>query len=120
MDLDVKTIDNFIAKYPDDVQVILEKIRAVIHEIAPKATEKISYGIPTFELNGQNLVHFSAYEKHIGFYPGAAVIADLADELKTYKTSKGTVQFPINMPIPLDLVQRMTKTATQLNLAKKK
>ncbi len=119
MDLSTKTIDEFISKYPKDVQAILQEIRKTIHDVCPEAGEKIAYGIPTFTYHG-NLVHFSAYEKHIGFYPGSAPIAAFAGELKPYKTSKGTVQFPINKPIPYDLIEKMTKYAVERNLEKKK
>lgn len=109
MDQNIKTIDEFIANYPDDTQVILQKIRQTIQDVSPDAKEKISYGIPTFTLNGKNLVHFSAYAKHIGFYPGSAPIKEFKKELSGYKTSKGTVQFPLNKPIPYDLIQKITE-----------
>lgn len=118
MDLSLQTIDEFIAKYPKDVQATLQKIRAVIHKAAPDAAEKISYGIPTFVFHG-NLVHFSAYDTHIGFYPGSAPIAQFADQLKPYDTSKGTVRFPLDK-VPYDLISDMTKYAVQRNLEKKK
>lgn len=113
MDQNIKTIDEFIAKYPNDVQAILRKIRQTIKDVAPDAKEKISYGIPTFTLNGKNLVHFSAYAKHIGFYPGSMPIAELSKELVGYKTSKGTIQFPLNKPIPYDLIKKITKACSQ-------
>lgn len=113
MDKNIETIDEFIAQYPEDVQVILQIIRQTIQEVAPDAKEKISYGIPTFTLNGKNLVHFSAYEKHIGFYPGSAPIKEFEKELSGYKTSKGTVQFPLDRPIPYDLIQKITKTCVK-------
>lgn len=119
MDLNIKTIDEFISKYSDDVQVILEKIRETIKEVAPEAKEKISYGIPTFTLNGKNLVHFSAYAKHIGFYPGSAPIKEFEKELTAYKTSKGTIQFPLNKPIPYELIKKITKTCAARNLENK-
>jgi uncharacterized protein YdhG (YjbR/CyaY superfamily) len=114
-----KTIDEFIAEYPNDIQTILQQIRETIHKTVPDAKEKISYGIPTFTFHG-NLVHFSAYEKHIGFYPGAAPIAEFKDKLKEYETSKGTVRFPIDKPIPLDLIKQMTLAAVERNLGKLK
>lgn len=113
MDLNIKTVDEFISKYPDDIQIILEKIRETIKEVAPEAKEKISYGIPTFTLNGKNLVHFSAYVKHIGFYPGSAAIKDFQKDLTVYKTSKGTIQFPLDKPIPYDLIQKITDVGAQ-------
>lgn len=113
MDLNIKTIDEFIAKYPANIQAILQSIRETIHEVVPQAKEKISYGIPTFELNGKNLVHFSAYEKHIGFYPGAQSIVDFAEDLSEYDTSKGTVRFPLDKPIPYNLIKKITKASAE-------
>lgn len=104
-----KNIDEYIINFPDEVQVILRKIREVIHQAAPEATEKISYGIPTFYLK-KNLVHFAAYEGHIGFYPGAQAIVDFADELNSYETSKGTVRFSIDKPIPYELIEKITRS----------
>ena len=108
MNPNIKTIDEFISNYPEDTQGILQEIRQTIKATVPDAKEKISYGIPTFELNGKNLVHFSAYEKHVGFYPGSSGIAAFHEQLKDYETSKGTVRFPIDKPIPLDLVKTIT------------
>lgn len=119
MNTSIKTVDEFIQNYPPDTQAILQELRRVIHEEAPDATEKIGYGIPTFTLNG-NLVHFSAYEHHIGFYPGAAPIVAFADELKPYETSKGTVRFPIEKPLPMDLIRRIVRYRVEQNLQKKK
>lgn len=106
MDQPVNDVDSFIAGYPKNVQAILQELRQTIQDAAPEATEKISYGIPTFTFHG-NLVHFSAYEHHIGFYPGAAPIVEFKNELKTYETSKGTVKFPIDQPLPLPLVRKI-------------
>ena len=119
MNTDIKTIDQFIANYPENVQEILQKIRQTIHEVAPEAKEKISYGIPTFKLKG-NLVHFSAYEHHIGFYPGAGAIVTFKDDLKAYNTSKGTVQFPLDQPIPYDLIKRVTLYRVEQQINKEK
>lgn len=99
-------IDEYIATFPQEVQVILEKLRQTIRKAAPDATEKISYQIPTFYLNG-NLVHFAAYKHHIGFYPASSGIRAFQDELKNYKTSKGAVQFPIDETIPHALVKKI-------------
>ena len=115
-----ENIDEFISQYPESTRVLLQKIRQIIHETCPDCQEKISYGIPTFTLNGKNLVHFSAYEHHIGFYPGSAPIVQFQDELTEYKTSKGTVQFPIDKPLPFDLIIKMTKAAMERNLERKK
>jgi uncharacterized protein YdhG (YjbR/CyaY superfamily) len=101
-------IDEYIAQFPKDVQAILEMIRKLIRELAPDAKEAISYGIPTFKLDG-NLIHFAAYEHHIGFYPGAAAIAAFSKELGPYERSKGTVQFPIDRPIPFDVIEGIVK-----------
>jgi uncharacterized protein YdhG (YjbR/CyaY superfamily) len=102
-----RTIDEFIAGYPPATQGILQELRRIIHSVAPGAGEKISYGIPTFTLHG-NLVHFSAYKHHIGFYPGAEAIEVFADQLTEYQCSKGTVQFPLDKPIPYELVKKIT------------
>lgn len=101
------TIDEFIANFPPNIQALLQQIRAVIHEAAPEAAETISYGIPTFTLNG-NLVHFSAYKNHIGFYPAPSGIEQFKDALAKYQKGKGTIQFPINEPIPFELVREVT------------
>lgn len=103
-----ESIDGYIAGFPPPVQVILERLRQTICKAAPQATEKISYQMPTFYLNG-NLVHFAAYKNHIGFYPTPSGISVFLDELKAYKTSKGAVQFPLDKPLPLELVKRMVE-----------
>lgn len=110
-----QTIDEFIAGYPKDVQEILEKIRAIIRSAAPGAEETIKYGIPTFTLKG-NLVHFSAYQKHIGFYPTPSGIEKFKEELSPYMRSKGTVQFPLDRPIPYDLIHQMVMVRVRENL----
>jgi uncharacterized protein YdhG (YjbR/CyaY superfamily) len=104
----IDTIDDYIKKYPSDVQATLKKIRQAIKESAPAAREAIGYGMPTFKLNG-NLVHFAAYKNHIGFYPTSSGIAAFEKELNPYKTSKGAVQFPIDEPIPYDLIKKIVK-----------
>jgi uncharacterized protein YdhG (YjbR/CyaY superfamily) len=100
------TIDEYIAQFPDNVQQILVKIRAVIRDAAPEATEKISYQMPTFYLKG-NLVHFAAFKRHIGFYPVPSGIEAFKEELSGYKGAKGSVQFPLDEPIPYDLIRRI-------------
>jgi uncharacterized protein YdhG (YjbR/CyaY superfamily) len=110
-----KNIDEYIAGYPKDVQEILEKIRLTIREAAPGAQEAISYQIPTFKLKG-NLVHFAAFKKHIGFYPTSSGIAKFANELSVYKNAKGSVQFPLDQPIPYELISRITRFRVQENL----
>ncbi len=102
-----KTIDEYIKTFPEDVQGILEKMRQTIKKAAPEAVEAISYQIPTFKLNGKNLVHFAAFKNHIGFYPTSSGIEAFKEELSLYKGAKGSVQFPIKEPIPYDLVKKM-------------
>lgn len=110
-------IPAYILRFPPGVQEKLNQMHAAILAAAPEATEKIAYGIPTFYLNG-NLVHFAGYRRHIGFYPGADGIAAFIDELGAYKTSKGTVQFPLDQPLPLELIKRITAYRKAQNLAK--
>jgi uncharacterized protein YdhG (YjbR/CyaY superfamily) len=100
------TIDEYIAGFPEDIQKKLQELRRVIHETAPQATEKISYQMPTFFLNG-NLVHFAAFKNHIGFYPAPTGLDAFKDEIAQYLHSKGAVQFPLDKPIPFDLVRRI-------------
>jgi uncharacterized protein YdhG (YjbR/CyaY superfamily) len=112
-----KTIDEYIADFPEDVQVILEDMRQTISAAAPDAEEAISYQIPTFKLNG-NLVHFAGYKKHIGFYPAPSGIEAFAEELAAYEGAKGSVKFPLDKPIPYDLVQRIVEFRVNENLSK--
>lgn len=101
------TIDLYIETFPEEVRPLLEQLRQTIHELVPEASETISYAIPTFRWKGKNLVHFAGYARHIGFYPGAATMAAFSQRLEGFKISKGTVQFPLNRPLPLDLVKEM-------------
>ncbi|MEQ1922810.1 MAG: DUF1801 domain-containing protein [Pyrinomonadaceae bacterium] len=112
-------VDEYIAGFPRETQEMLIQLRETIRVTAPGAEECISYAIPTFKLNGP-LVHFAGYAKHIGFYPGAGGIAEFKDELSEYKTSKGTVQFPLDAPLPLKLVTRIVKFRVKQNLEKRK
>ncbi len=112
-------VDGFIAGYPPQVRKLLSEMRALIRENAPDAAEKIAYGIPTFTLNG-NLVHFSGYERHIGFYPGSEGIAAFEAELAGYKRAKGSVQFPVDRPLPRDLIARIVRFRVEQNRGKKK
>ena len=111
------TIDEYIAGFPKEVQQILEKMRSLVREVAPDATEAIKYQIPTFVLN-ENLVHFAAYAKHIGFYPTPSAIAQFQKELSSYVSAKGSVQFPLDKPIPFPLIKKMVKF--RVNEARKK
>jgi uncharacterized protein YdhG (YjbR/CyaY superfamily) len=112
-----QTIDEYIAGFPPDVQEILQKIRRTIHEAAPDATEKISYQMPTFYLKG-NLVHFAAFKEHIGFYPVPSGIEKFKKELSVYKQGKGSVQFPLDQPMPYELITKIVKFRVKENLAK--
>lgn len=114
-----KDIDEYIAGFPVHVQKNLQKIRMVIQNMAPAATEKISYGIPTFTYHG-NLVHFAAYDTHYAFYPGAAPIVEFKEQLKDYSISKGTVRFPLDKPIPFDLIKAITAFRVMQAKSKKK
>ena len=118
-----QTIDAYIAGFPIEVQVTLEKIRATIRDAAPGAEEAISYQIPTFKLKG-NLVHFAAYKNHIGFYPTSSGIENFKRELSAYESSKGAIRFPIDQPIPYDLIHKIVEFRVKENLeraaAKKK
>ena len=103
--------------FPDDIQAILEKFRQTIHEAAPDAQELISYQMPAFKLNGI-LVYFAAYKKHIGFYPASSGIEAFKSEIAPYKSSKGAVQFPLNKPIPFELVRKIVTFQVKENLKK--
>lgn len=116
-DAGFSTVDEYIAQFPQDIQRILQELRATIRAAAPDASEKISYQMPTFFLNG-NLVHFAAQSKHIGFYPAPSGIAAFQQELIAYKSSKGAVQFPVDQPLPMDLVRRIVEFRVAENLAK--
>ncbi|MBI4675166.1 MAG: DUF1801 domain-containing protein [Chloroflexi bacterium] len=114
-----KTIDEYIAGFPEDIQKILQQIRATIRQAAPDAEETIKYQMPTFTLEG-NLVYFAAFKKHIGFYPVPTGIEKFKKELSAYKTAKGSVQFPLDHPIPYALITKITKFRVKENLAKAK
>lgn len=101
-----KDIDEYIANFPEEVQAVLEKIRQTIRKAAPDAAEAIKYQMPTFTLKG-NLVHFAAHKNHIGFYPAPTGIEQFKDETSLYQSGKGTLQFPLNEPIPYDLISRI-------------
>ena len=112
------TIDEYIKRFPEPTVKLLEQIRSTIRKAAPEATEKISYGIPTFYDNG-NLVHFAAFKNHIGFFPTPSAIEAFQKELKPYKTSKGTVQLPMTDPLPVKLIERIVKFRMKENAHKK-
>jgi uncharacterized protein YdhG (YjbR/CyaY superfamily) len=114
---DVASVDRYISGFPQHIQEKLQEIRSIIRSAAPAASEKISYGIPTFYLQG-NLVHFAGYTKHIGFYPGAAAITIFKEELKGYKSAKGSVQFPIEQPLPAELIKQIVRLRVEENVGK--
>ncbi|MHA7967752.1 iron chaperone [Paenibacillus sp. CAU 1782] len=113
----VQAIDEYIAAFPVEVQEKLASIYHLIAGIVPDASVKISYGMPTFVLKG-NLVHFAAFKKHIGFYPAPGGIHEFQDELAIYKTSKGAIQFPLDKPIPYELIGKITAFRAKQNLSK--
>ena len=112
------SIDEYIAEFPPETQKVLEEVRALIKTSAPGATETISYAIPTFDLNGRHLVHFAGYAKHIGFYPIPSGMEAFEEELKPYKQGKGSVQFPLNRPMPTDLIRRIVEFRVEENTRK--
>jgi uncharacterized protein YdhG (YjbR/CyaY superfamily) len=112
-----QNIDEYIAHFPENVQIILEKIRLTISQAAPEASEKISYGMPTFVLEG-NLVHFAAFKNHIGFYSMPSGTSKFQQEILQYKHAKGSIQFPLSQPVPFDLISRIVKFRVEENLAK--
>jgi uncharacterized protein YdhG (YjbR/CyaY superfamily) len=110
------SIDEYIATFPQKIQQILEEIRVTIKVAAPEAKEKISYQMPTFDLKG-NLVHFAAFKNHIGFYPTPSGIQKFKKELSVYEGAKGSVQFPLDKPIPYDLIRKIVKFRVEENMA---
>ena len=114
-----QNVDEYIASFPEETQKLLEQVRATIRKVAPMAEEKISYAMPTFVLNG-NLIHFAGYKNHIGLYPAPQGIDAFKEELSAYKGAKGSVQFPLNKPMPLDLISRITAYRVKQNLEKPK
>ena len=114
----VGSIDEYIAAFPAEIQETLQKIRQVIRDAAPEASEAISYQMPTFKLNG-NLVHFAAFKDHIGFFPTPSGV-EAYPELMQYKTGKGTLQFPLDQPIPYELIRRVVEFRVSEAESKKK
>jgi uncharacterized protein YdhG (YjbR/CyaY superfamily) len=112
-----KNIDEYIAAYPENIRIKLEELRTTIKKAAPEAQEKISYRMPSFTLKGM-LLYFAAHTNHIGFYPFSSAVEAFKKELVTYNTSKGTIQFPFNRPLPLNLVGKIVRFRVKENLAK--
>ena len=106
---DAGSIDEYISEFPAETQQVLKEMRALIRAAAPDATETISYAIPTFDMNGQHLVHFAGFERHIGFYPTGRGVEAFKEELKPYKSGKGSVRLPLGQPIPTDLIRRIVQ-----------
>lgn len=112
-----KDMDEYIARFPDQIQAILQQIRLTIREAAPDATEVISYQMPAFHQAG-NLVYFAAWKEHIGFYPPVTAEAEFKEEVAAYEGPKGNLQFPLDQPIPYDLIRKIVKARVQENLAR--
>ena len=110
-----QTIDKYIKIFPKDIQIVLGKIRKIIKETAPEATEAISYQMPTFKLRGKNLVHFAAFKSHIGFYPTPSGTDKFKKEISIFKSGKGSIQFPLTEEIPYDLIQKIVKFRVKEN-----
>jgi uncharacterized protein YdhG (YjbR/CyaY superfamily) len=111
------SVDEYIAAFPEDIQIILQQIRETIQAAAPDAIEKISYQMPTFAQNG-NLVHFAAFKTHIGFYPTPSGTEAFKEEIARYQSGMGSIQFPLDEPMPLDLITRIVKMRVAENLQK--
>jgi uncharacterized protein YdhG (YjbR/CyaY superfamily) len=103
------TIDAYIAAFPPEVQAILEQIRETIRETVPDAQETISYGIPTFTLHGRYLVYFAGYKKHISLYPAPMGVAEFQEAVSVYGAGKGTMRFPLDQPMPFDLIRKIVR-----------
>jgi uncharacterized protein YdhG (YjbR/CyaY superfamily) len=119
MNLDYETIDEYIKLFPENIQIILEKIRQTIKKDAPEAVETISYGMPTFKLKEKNLIHFAAWKNHIGLYPTPSAILAFQKELSSYHAAKGSVQFPLDKPFPFDLLKKIVMFRVQENINRK-
>ena len=111
------SIDEYIRNFPENIQDLLQQVRKTIRTAAPEAEEAISYAIPTFRLNG-NLVHFAAFKNHIGFYPAPTGLKEFEKELSPYAQGKGSAQFPLDQPLPIDLITKIVKYRVKENLAK--
>lgn len=112
--VDIKDVDSYIASFPAATRELLEQVRTTIQKAAPKAEETIGYQMPAYKLNG-SLVYFAGYKNHIGFYPTASGIAAFKKDLNLYKNSKGSIQFPLNKPLPLSLIRKIVKYRVEEN-----
>lgn len=119
-----KTIDEYIARFPPEVQQVLQQIRQTIRQAAPEAQETISYQMPTFTWNGDYLVYFGAYKQHIGFYPAPIGVEEFKADLARYASGQGSLKFPLDQPIPYELIEHIVKFRVRENMlrpaAKKK
>ena len=113
-----QTMDEYISGFPAEVQEVLQKIRMTIRKAAPKAEESMSYKMATFNLNGHYLVYFAAYKNHIGFYPAPIGVPEFQEALSRYQAGKGTLQFPLDQPIPYPLITKIVKHRVKENLAR--
>ena len=113
-----KNIDEYIGGFPEEVQKVLQQVRETIKQVEPALEETISYAIPTFTLNKANLVHFAGFKNHIGFYPAPTGSEAFKEELSVYKTGKGSVQFPLDQPMPLQLIEKIVRFRVKESLEK--
>jgi len=120
MKIDIKSVDEYIKTFPKDIQAILDKVRRTIKEKAPEAVESIAYGMPAYKTNGKPLVYFAGFKRHIGFYATPTGHAEFATELSKYKRGKGSVQFPLDKPIPFNLIGQIVEFRVEENMAKTK
>ena len=120
MRVEFKSVDDYIKTFPNEIQSILNKIRTIIHERAPEAVESISYGMPAYKINGKPLVYFAAFKNHIGFYATPSGHTNFKKALSKYKQGKGSVQFPLNAPIPYDLIGEIVAFKSKENYSKTK
>lgn len=116
---EVRSVDDYIASFPEETRMLMEELRVTIKKAAPGADEVISYQMPAYKLNGM-LVYFAGYARHLGFYPTPSGIAAFKKELSVYKGAKGSVQFPLDAPLPLALITRIVKFRVKENKAKEK
>ena len=118
MNTDYKSVDEYIKTFPENIQLLLEKVRSTITEKAPEAVESIAYGMPAYKTNGRPLVYFAGFNKHIGFYATPRGHIEFSNELSKYKQGKGSVQFPLVKPIPFDLIGRIVEFRVKENILK--
>ena len=118
MKSEFKSVDEYIKTFPSDIQSLLENVRATIIRKAPQAIESIAYGMPAYKTNGKPLVYFAGYKNHIGFYATPKAHSGFAEELSKYKQGKGSVQFPVNSPIPYELIERIVEYRVTENIAR--